>query len=101
MDYPSENGDSYYSPAPPPEQVAEQEQAIAKTVAALPILKELIEDLEKFYEEAKSIHGISVAGEVETKAQIIAKTEIEYWCKDRLAHYRALYDSVRPSQEGK
>lgn len=99
MDYAPTDGETFYSPKPPEDQVAEEQRAIDITLSALPFLDEVIADYQEAYDTAITIKGVEIGGGINTDAQILAKSQIAAFAKDRLDKYTNLRNSVQPTDE--
>ena len=99
MEHPGDNGENYYSPKPPVEQVQAQERQREFTVANLTLLEEVVTDFEECLADAQSTKGIVLGQGVSTDAQLMAKMSIEEFAKEKLGKYKALLESVKPTDK--
>lgn len=94
-----DSGENFYSPAPSPEQQQANEKEAEELDRDLPVIRELIDDFDKFVQEARSIMGITVGNGVDTDAQLLAKQIVERWAVEKRNKYVAKYRSARPLEE--
>jgi len=81
----------YYTPTPPDAQVKLRNKKLEETAKSLPVIQDLLDDLDVLIASANSLDGLVVGGKVPIEVQIMAKKELIKFARKERSTIEAKY----------